>query len=102
MFEEAKKYIKKTKDFDHDCHNGPDDGCQGCHSITEIIDGLEQDERELQQAFTAILQFAKDIRKNPEDTNGVVDYSSGKIIEIVNNVTKGSFRDGKNNKSKRD
>lgn len=97
MFEEAKKYIEKTKDFDHDCANSQDDICQGCHSITEIIDGLEKDERELTQAFTAIEQLAKDIRKFPYD-EPTVNYSTGMIIEIVKKVTKGAKNEN-NNKS---
>lgn len=96
MFEEAKKFMKKAMDFDHDCHNSEDDACQGCHSITAIIDGLEKDERELSAAFTAIRQYAVEM-----DTDWPVDYHGHckKIIAIIDSIDGRKESDGSNTKS---
>lgn len=91
---EALKFIRS---FDHDCKNGQDHGCQHCTDVTTIIDGLDNDMREISAALTAIRQFAEDIRKHPTDTNGVVDYSSGRIIQIVDFLAHGKDKDGKDN-----
>lgn len=83
------KAVKFIRSFDHD-HK------EAC-TCTDLIDGLEEDMREIGAALTAIRQFAADIRKHPTDTNGVVDYSSGRIIAIVDFLDHGKDKDGKAN-----
>ena len=87
MFEKAKKIVKDSMNYDHDCKNSPDSACQSCYKATQEIEALERDEREIAAALTAIRQFAKDIRHYPNDANGTVDYSSLRIIEIIDSLT---------------
>lgn len=101
MFEKAKKIVKDSMDFEHDCKNGPDSACQSCYKATQEIEALDRESREICAGLTAIRQFAKDIRKFPTDTRGVVDYSTGRIIAIVDQLTGAKEDNGNNSKTKR-
>lgn len=56
------------------------------HTMGNCSDCLEEMDRsafEITALLNAVLFYATQIRHYPDDTNGVVDYASGKIISLI-------------------
>lgn len=62
--------------------------CDDCKDKEDLLEDMDRAGEEITMLLNAIRFHATLIRRFPTDTQGVVDYNSMKIVELIENATK--------------